>query len=72
MWGALAEIVTRFLTALGLYEAGQRQASTSALAASEAETIRIMKEREALDAQINADPDLLSRARRVFHTDAPK
>lgn len=72
MWAALADILTRLLTALGLYEAGARQASTSALAASEGETIRIEKERTELDAQINADPDLLARARGVFRTTAPK
>ena len=68
MWKALADLVKGLLLAFGIYQAGRANEKKSALAQAEAETIRLMKAREKLDAEINDDPDLVARARRVLHT----
>jgi hypothetical protein len=53
-------------------DAAQAERS-SALAAAEAQTLQNLKTREAIDASVNADPDLAARARSVMHhTTKPK
>lgn len=63
MWAFLADIAGRVLTALSLYEAGVAKDRAANLAASEAATIKNLKAREAIDALVDVDPDLVARAR---------
>jgi Tfp pilus assembly protein PilN len=46
---------------------GALAARTTALSQAEAQTIKNLKQREETDAAVNADPDLLARARSVMH-----
>lgn len=62
MWAFLADILGRVLTAIGLYEAGVAKDKAANLAAAEAATITNLQSREAIDASVNVDPDLVARA----------
>ena len=46
---------------------GAAMARTTALSQAQAQTIKNERARDAIDREVNADPDLVARARRVMH-----
>lgn len=67
---ALAAIIAWLVTSATRSAAAL--ARTTALSQAEAQTIKNFRDRQEIDREVNADADLVARARSVMHHPAPK